>query len=154
MISELLFTTSELIYQAEIQFTGMVELGVSMEDLNTGRISVPPCGARFDQFFEGVLVGPKLHGKIAGTDYLYVRPDKSFRRHLHGRITTEEGVNITPSSEGVSLQFKGEIETQIRSAVSLFTLTDTYQWLNYLQLWTVEVLNPTKGEAMIRAYTA
>ncbi len=143
----------ELIYRAEIRFTGMVEYGVSMEALTSGQLEIPQAGARFDQTFQGVLQGPKVKGIIEGTDYLYVRPDWSFQLHLHGRIITEDGINITLSSEGISHQIEGKTETQIRSAVRLFTASEQYIWLNKLQLWAVGSLDTTKGEAVIRAYS-
>jgi hypothetical protein len=125
-----------------------------MEALTSGKLAVPLGGARFDQTFQGVLQGPKLNGTIVGTDYLYVRADGRFQLHLHARITTEDGINISLSSEGVSIQFEGEKEAQIRSSVSLFTSSETYQWLNQLQLWAVGMLDPVKGEAFIRAFAA
>ena len=142
----------ELIYEAEIHFTGIVDYGVSMEALTSGRVAIPLAGTRFDQTFEGILHGPKLSGKISGTDYLYVRADGLFQLHLHARVTTEDGAKISMSSEGVSIQIEGEKLTQLRAAVSLFTSSDSYSWLNQLRLWAAGTLDPVKGEALIRAY--
>jgi hypothetical protein len=142
----------ELIYEAEIHFTGTVDYGVTMEALSSRTVAVPLAGARFDQTFEGILHGPKLSGKISGTDYLNVRADGLFQLHLHARVTTEDGANISLSSEGVSIQIEGEKLTQLRSAVSLFTSSETYSWLNQLQLWAVGTFDPMKGEALVRAY--
>jgi len=65
----------ELIYEIEANFTGMTDYGVSMEDISTGQVPVPPQGARFDVAFEGVSAGPKLKGSVAGVDYLNMRAD-------------------------------------------------------------------------------
>jgi hypothetical protein len=145
-------TAGKLVYEADIQFTEKVEYGVSMEAISSGKISIPLEGARFDQVFEGELHGPKLSGKISGTDHLYVRADGLFQLHLHARVTTPDGVNISFSSEGVSLQIEGEKATQLRAAVSLFTSSETYKWLNNLQLWVLGTLDPIKGKAFVRAY--
>lgn len=145
-------TAGELIYEADIQFTRMVEYGVSMEALTSGKAELPLEGARFDQVFEGELHGPRLRGKISGTDHLYVRPDWSFQLHLHARVTTEDGVNIAFSSQGVSLQIEGQRETQLRAAVSLFTSSKAYTWLNKLQLWALGSLDPVEGKAHVKAY--
>ena len=145
-------TDNELIYKAEIHFTGIVDYGVSMEALSSREVSIPLAGARFDQTFEGILHGPKLRGKISGIDYLYVRADGLFQLHLHGRVTTDDGTEISMSSEGVSMQVDGEQVTQLRAAVSLFTSSETYGWLNQLRLWAVGTLDPIRGEARIRAY--
>lgn len=145
-------TAGELIYEADIQFTGMVEFGVSMQALSSRKTALPLEGARFDQTFQGELHGPKLRGKISGTDYLYVRADGRFQLHLHARVTTEDGANIALSSEGVSLQIEGERETQLRAAVSLFTSFEAYTWLNKLQLWVLGSLDPVEGKAILKAY--
>jgi len=146
-------TASELIYEAEIHFTGTVDYGVTMQALSSRRVAVPLAGARFDQTFEGILHGPKLSGKISGTDYLYVRADGLFQLHLHARVTTEDGTNISMASEGVSIQIEGEKVTQLRAAVSLFTSSEPYAWLNQQRLWAVGTLDPMTGEALVRAYT-
>jgi len=145
-------TAGELIYEADIQFTGMVDFGLSMQALSSEKSALPLEGARFDQTFQGELHGPKLRGKISGTDYLYVRADGRFQLHLHARVTTEDGANIALSSEGVSLQIEGERETQLRAAVSLFTSFEAYTWLNKLQLWVLGSLDPVEGKAILKAY--
>jgi hypothetical protein len=145
-------TAGELIYEADIQFTKTVEYGVSMDAITSGQMPLPLEGARFDQVFQGELHGPKLSGRMSGTDHLYVRADGLFQLHLHARVTTEDGVNIAFSSEGVSLQIEGEQAVQLRAAVSLFTSAETYKWLNRLQLWALGTLDPVKGKAFVRAY--
>jgi hypothetical protein len=145
-------TDNELIYEAEIHFTGTVEYGVSMDALSSQKVPVPLAGARFDQTFEGILHGPKLRGKISGTDYLYVRADGLFQLHLHAQVTTEDGTEISMSSEGISIQIDGERLAQLRATVSLFTSSETYGWLNQLRLWAVGTFDPMKGQALIRAY--
>ena len=145
-------TDNELIYEAEIHFTGMVEYGVSMDALSSRKVPIPRAGARFDQTFEGILHGPRLKGRISGIDYLYVRADGLFQLHLHAQVTTDDGTEISMSSEGISIQIDGEKLTQLRATVSLFTSSETYSWLNQLRLWAVGTFDPMKGEALIRAY--
>jgi hypothetical protein len=142
----------ELIYEADIRFTQTVEYGVGMEDLSSGKIPIPLEGARFDQVFQGELRGPKLRGRISGTDYLCVRADGLFQLHLHARVATDDGANIAFSSKGVSLQTEGKKETQLRAAVTLFTSEESYRWVNHLQLWAVGALDPEKKTARVRAY--
>jgi hypothetical protein len=147
-------TVGELLYEAEIWFTGMVEYGISMEALSSGELAPPLEGARFDQPFQGTIHGPRLRGKITGTDYLYVRADGRFQLHIHAQINTDDGHNISFSSEGVSIQVEGTRETQLRAAVSLFSSSPEYRWLNKLQVWAIGSLDPQKGEAFVRAYVA
>jgi hypothetical protein len=143
---------SELIYEAQIRFTSVIDYGLSMEALSSGKVAIPLAGARFDQTFEGTLAGPRLSGRISGTDYLQVRADGLFQLHLHARVTTNDGTNISMSSEGVSRQIQGEPMTQLRAAVTLFTASEPYVWLNGLRLWAVGTLDPVRGEALVRAY--
>jgi hypothetical protein len=143
---------SELIYEADIQFTQMVEYGVSMEALTSGKAPIPLESARFDQGFQGELNGPKLYGTISGTDYLRVRADGLFQLHLHARVTTHDGVNIAFSSRGISLQADGQMEAQLRATVRLSTSAETYRWVNKLQLWAYGTFDPVKGTARVRAY--
>jgi hypothetical protein len=145
-------TAGELVYEAEIQFTEMVEYGISMGAISSRKVQIPSEGARFDQAFEGVLKGPKLIGKISGMDHLYVRADGLFQLHLHARVRTEDGVNISLSSQGVSHQIEGEETAQLRAAVSLFTSSECFRWLNHLQLWAMGTMDPLEGKAFIRAY--
>lgn len=147
-----LFAEGDLLYEAHIKFTDVVDYGISMEALSTGNLPVPLEGARFDQTFEGSLHGPRLNGRIVGTDYLYVRADGLFQLHLHARVTTKDGTNISLASEGVSNHGEGEKVAQLRSAVSLFTLSETYDWLNKLQVWAAGTFDPIKGEALIKGY--
>ena len=144
----------ELIYEAEIHFTDVIDYGIGMEAITSGAVAVPLAGARFDQTFEGTLNGPRLSGRISRTDYLYVRADGLFQLHLHARVTTADGINISMSSEGVSIQIEGERLTQLRATVSLFTASETYDWLNRLRLWALGTLDPVMGEALVRAYAA
>ena len=144
----------ELIYEAEIQFTNIVEYGVSMAALSSGKIAFPAEGARFDYGFQGDIRGAKLNGKITGTDYLYVRADGQFQLHIHAQIRTDDGHNISFSSDGLSMQTNGTNETQLRATVSLFTASPAYQWLNKLHIWAIGSLDPGKGQAFVRAYSA
>ena len=144
----------ELIYEAEIQFTNIVEYGVSMAAISSGKIALPAEGARFDYLFQGDVHGPKLSGKITGTDHLYVRADGQFQLHIHAQIRTDDGHNISFSADGVSIQNEDTEETQLRAVVSLFTSSPAYKWLNKVHIWAIGSLDPGKGQAFVRAYSA
>lgn len=146
--------TGKLIYEAEIQFTGEIDFGITMNEIISGQKAIPPAGARFDQSFQGTLTGPEIIGSVEGVDYLTLRPDWSFRLHLHGQITTRKGARISIASRGVSLQAEGSPEAQLRSAVTLITASEEYQWLNRLQLWALGTMNPEKRTAFIRVFAA
>lgn len=144
--------SGDLFYQATIRFTNLVEYGTSMQEFTLGKTILPPEGMRFDQTFEGELHGPKLTGTMTGTDYLYVRADGQFQLHLHARVITDDGVNITFSSSGLSIHKEGERSTRLRATVSLFSSAEAYKWVNSIQLWAIGELDPVNGTAEISAY--
>jgi hypothetical protein len=146
-------TEGDLIYEAEIQITDTIEYGVSMEALSAGKIAPPLEGARFDQPFVGSIQGPKLKGKISGTDHLYVRADGRFELHIHAKIGTDDGHNISFTSKGNSFQEDDSKETQLRATVFLFSSSPAYRWVNYLQVWALGSFNHDRGTATIKAYT-
>lgn len=145
--------TAELIYEADIKLTGLVEYGIGLDSINSGEKPIPPAGARFDHTFQGILRGPKLRGLTDGIEYLFIRPDGTYQSHLHGKITTVDGVNISLWSERISLQPIKIQELLVRTTITLFTLSNAYQWLNRLQVWAVGSLKKNLGEAKIRAYS-
>lgn len=146
--------TGKLIYEAKIKFLNEIDFGITMDEILSGQKAIPPAGARFDQVFQGELASPEITGKIHGVDYLTIRPDWSFRLHLHGRITTGDGSQISIASEGVSMQTEGSPEAQPRSAVTLITASEKYKWLNHLQLWALGTMHPVKRTAVIWAFNA
>jgi len=101
---------------------------------------------------QGILRGLKLKGLADGIEYIFIRPDGTNQLHLHGKITTVDGVNISLWSERVSLQPIKIQELLVRSTISRFTLSKTYQWLYRLQVWAVGSLKKDLGEVKIRAY--
>jgi hypothetical protein len=143
---------AELVYQADIQFTDEIDFGVTMQAIMSGQQAIPLAGARFDQTFTGKLSGPQLEGTMEGTDYLRVRADGRFELHLHGRVTSHDGVRIAMTSEGVSLQGEGG-RGRLRASVSLHCSDERYQWLNQLQLWALGEMDPATGQAVIAAYS-
>jgi hypothetical protein len=93
-----------------------------------------------------------LNGTISGIDYLYIRADGRFQLHIHAQITTDDGVNISFMSDGVSIQEANASEAQLRSAISLFTSSSQYAWLNQVQAWALGTIDIEKGQATVMAY--
>ena len=69
----------------------MVEYGVSLQTLTSGQ-APPPEGARVDVHFEGPITGAKISGSVKGVDHLNFRADGGMELHIHGEITTEDGL--------------------------------------------------------------
>ena len=144
----------ELLYEAEIHFTNVIEYGVNIGLISSGEAPLPLEGARFDYDFQGDLHGPRLRGTVSGTDYMNVRADRCFQLHIHGQITTDDGANISLRSEGLSVQEEADKVAQLRAGITLFTSSPQYRWLNRLPVWAIGTIDLEKGEARIRAYEA
>ena len=147
-------TVGELLYEASVGFTEVVEYGVSLGAVLAGSIALPPAGARFDVSFRGSLRGPRLSATVVGVDYLYMRPDGRAELHIHAKITTEDGQNIAFFADGVALPQEGSSVFQLRENVSFITASPDYAWLNQLQGWGLGTVDPGKGEVKVKAYAA
>lgn len=146
------FEQAELIYRAELAFIDEVDFGLTMQDLMSGQRSIPPAGVRFDQRFEGRLLGPKLTGTIEGTDYLRLGADGNFKLHLHGRLITAEGATMALASEGVSIP-EDDGRGRLRSTVRLHCADERYRWVNRRPLWALGLMDPQQRRALVVAYS-
>ena len=147
-------TVGDFLYEAAVDFTEVVEYGVSLGAVLAGNIAVPPAGARFDVSFRGSLRGPRLSGTVVGVDYLHMRADGRAQLHIHAKITTEDGQAIAFFADGVALPQEGTSVFQLRENVSFITASPGYAWLNQLQGWGLGTVDPEKGEVKVKAYAA
>jgi hypothetical protein len=145
---------AEHLYDAKLRLTGVIEYGVNMQALLSGRISPPPQGARFDLPFEGFIEGPKLKGTVEGIDYLEIRADGRNDLNLHAEITTDDGDKIALSADGI---FVPDPETgigQVRENARLTTASQKYAWVNQLQVWVTGTSNLNTFELSLKGYAA
>lgn len=147
-------TVGEFLYEAAVDFSEVVEYGVSLGAVLAGNTAVPPAGARFDVSFRGSLRGPRLSGTIVGVDYLHMRADGRAQLHIHAKISTEDGQVIAFFADGVALPQAGTSVFQLRENVSFITASPGYAWLNQLQGWGLGTVDPEKGAVRVKAYTA
>jgi hypothetical protein len=145
----------EHLYSATLRLTGSTEYGISLQDIYSGRMRIPPQGIRVDLPFEGVLRGEKINGAIRGVDYGVMRADGRFDLNLQAEITTDDGEKIAFHATGIF----ADVDTatgigQVRENVQLSTASAKYVWVNQLQIWATGVSNIALGELMIDAYVA
>ncbi len=153
-MSEYKGTPGELIYEYMIQFTQVVEYGLSANAVLSGQMPPPAEGARFDVYFEGPISGPKLKGTIKGVDYLHIRADGRSQLNIHAEITTDDGKKIALAADGVAIPDKGSPVFQLRENVTLTTNHPEYSWLNPIQVWAPGTVDVSKGEIRIKGYAA
>ena len=147
-------TPGELIYEYTLQFTQVVEYGVSANAVFSGQMSPPAEGARFDVHFEGPIAGPKLKGTVKGVDYLHIRADGRCQLNIHAEITTADGKKIALAADGVAIAEKGSPVFQLRENATLTTNHPEYSWLNPIQVWAPGTVDVSKGEIRIKGYAA
>lgn len=145
----------EHLYNADLQFTGLIEYGVSLQDLNAGRARPPLAGARIDITVAGMLEGPRLRGRMRGVDYVAVRADGRFDLHLHATITTDDGATIALFADGIAFPSRNESGVvEMRQNVRLSTASPDYAWVNRLQVWLTGHADMRVGRLSWRAWAA
>jgi len=142
----------EHIYDETFQMTGVSDFGFDMQSAVSGAKPIPPAGVRIDVSFEGELTGPRLKGKIAGTDYLLMRADGVTRLNVHAVITTDDGERIAFYADGVAT-VEGSM-SQLRENVTLHTASAKYAWVNSRQFWATGVTDLTTGQAKLQGFSA
>jgi len=147
-------TPGELLYEAALQTTRIVEYGFSANALFSGQTQPPPEGARLDIYFQGTATGPKLKGKIEGVDYLHVRADGRCQLDIHAEITTPDGKKIAFAAGGLAIPRKGSPVFDLRENVTLTTNHPEYSWVNTIQVWAPGTVDVSKGEIHVKGYAA
>lgn len=149
-MSDLVELPGELLYVFTPKLLSVTEYGASMDALMANEASPPLEGARFDIHSEGPVRGNRLSGSARTTDYVQIRADGRFQLHIHGEITTDDGMKIALFADGVL--FGDPPVLQARENVTLTTSHKAYAWVNPLQIWATGTLNAASGEITIQAY--
>ncbi len=144
----------ELAYDAAVQLTGEINFGIDMKSAMADPKAIPPEGVRVDVPFEGELTGPKLKGKIAGTDYLLLRGDGIAKLDIHAVITTDDGERIAFYGDGVGIAQEGSSTVQLRENVTLHTASPKYSWVNRQQFWATGQVDLSNGKITVKGYSA
>lgn len=145
---------NEPLYESTLQFTKVVEYGVSAEALFSGQTPPPAEGARFDVHFEGPVAGAKLRGTATGVDYLHIRADGRVQLDVHAEITTENGKKIALHADGVGMPQNGSPVFLLRENATLTSNHPEYAWLNPLQVWAPGTVDVSKGEIRVKGYAS
>ena len=140
-----------LIYEYRPQITQVVEYGASADAVLSGQ--APPAeGARFDFYLEGPVSGPKLQGTFSGVDYIYFRADGRAELHIHGEITTEDGLKVALEAGGVAMLEEGSPVFQLREHVSLMSNHPELSWVNPIEIWARGEVDVSTGLVHVEAY--
>ena len=142
----------EHLYDAVGQITKTTDFGIDLRV--SGRTPSPPEGLRFDFDWQAELTGPKIRGKIAGTNYSYTRADGVTFVDSHAVLTTPEGDRIAIRTEGISTRQAGSTIFQQRENISFYTACAKYSWINHIQGWATGTVDLSTGRIAMKAYSA
>jgi hypothetical protein len=142
----------EPLYESTLQFTKVVEYGVSAEALFSGQMPPPAEGARFDVHFEGPVTGARVRGTATGVDYLHIRADGRVQLDVHAEITTEDGKRIALRADGVGIPQNGSPVFLLRENATLTSNHPEYAWLNPLQVWAPGTVDVSRGQIRLTGY--
>ena len=141
----------EKIYEYDLDVTQVTDFGITLEDVLSGKTSVPMQGARIDVAFEGRATG-RLAGRLHGIDYLLIRADGRVDLNIHAVIETEDGHKIALAADGVCLLHSAEPIADVCENVELITASEDYAWVNTRQVWGVGTVNFASGKIHVEAY--
>jgi hypothetical protein len=144
----------ELLYEYTLKIAGLTEYGTSLADLMSGKVALPPEGARFDVYFEGPATGEKLKGTVKGVDYLQVRSDGRMELDVHAEITIEDGQKISLKADGVCIPRKDSSISDLRENITLFSSYKNFTWLNTLQVWGIGTVDLATQVINVKGYAA
>ncbi len=144
----------ELLYEYTLNITGLTEYGISLGELFSGKVAMPPEGARFDVYFAGPVTGENLKGSVRGVDYLRVRSDGRMELDIHAEIVTEDGQKISLKADGVCIPRKDSSISDLRENITLFSSYKDYTWLNNLQVWGIGTVDLATQVINIKGYAA
>jgi len=141
----------EEVYDQELDLTGVTDFGFSLDDLLTGRKTVPFQGARFDLAVNGRSEG-RVAGRAHGFDYLRVRADGRMELDLRLIIETDDGQRIALSGDGQAALRKGDPILDIFGNIRLHAASKEYAWVNERQIWSVGTASLSPGKIRVKAF--
>ncbi|MFH5831950.1 DUF3237 family protein [Halalkalibaculum sp. DA3122] len=146
-----LANNTELLFEEQINLTNIAEYGIKWSELTSGKTAPGPEGARFDLDFEGIVNGPKIKGKIKGTDYLEVRADGKFMLNIQAAVVTDDGKRIAVREDGIL--YPGENgRARIQLNLQFTTHYPEYTWMNNVQGWAICEVDMQRGEVNVKVY--
>lgn len=144
---------TKTMFVEEVRLTSITEFGVSWKDLVSGKLGLPPEGARFNVAFEGTVDGPLVSGTKRGIDYLEVRGDGKFVLNLHAVITTSDGENISVQESGVLTPSPvGSPIGKLQLCMRMVSHSSKYKWLNKIDLFGNGYADMLTGKINVTAF--
>ncbi|MGF1599506.1 MAG: DUF3237 domain-containing protein [Acidimicrobiales bacterium] len=109
-------------------------LSLAVGDTTNALIRNGPAGTRFVAAVPGgTFAGERLRGTVVGPsgDWVSIRPNRTSKLDVRLLLVTDDGESILMSYQGILRP--GDGESQVRSAPTFETGSETYAWLNDIQ---------------------
>lgn len=141
----------EKIYTVDLEITGAIDSGVTLQAIISGSEKVPPQGVRIDISFEGQATG-RLTGRLKGIDYIRFRADGRIDLDIRAILETNDGCRIALSADGVAMPRASEPVADLSVNHCLSTTAKEYAWVNTRQIWAFGTVNFSTGKIHVDAY--
>ena len=141
----------EKIYTVDLEITGEIDSGVTLQAIISGSEKVPPQGVRVDVAFEGQATG-RLTGRLKGIDYIRFRADGRIDLDIRAMIETNDGRRIALSADGVAIPRASEPIADLSVNHHLSTAAKEYEWVNTRQIWACGTVNFSTRRIHVDAY--
>ena len=143
---------AEHVYDETMQITGTTDFGIDMGSALTGAKTVPPEGVRVDVDFSGELQGPRIKGKITGTDFVLIMPGGVTRLDVRAVIVTDDGARIAFYADGYAPVEKGA--ARLLENVRLHTAAPAFLLVNSTQFWATGEIDLVTVKSSILGFRA
>ncbi len=145
----------EHLYDAAIQLAQPIDFGLDLRTIMSGGKPIPPEGLRLNYSFQGELSGPKLKGRIVGTDYLLLRADGVGIVNVYAVLTTADGDQIAFHADGITNSpAQGSTVVNARESVTFHTANPKYSWIDRVLCWATGTIDIATGKASLKGYIA
>jgi hypothetical protein len=144
----------EHLFDATGQLTETTDFGIDAQSVLSGRTPTPPQGVRFNTSFQVEITGPKLKGKIVGTDYWILRADGVGIVNVEAVLTPVEGDRIAYHANGIFTGQQGSAIYQLRENLSFHTSSMKYSWVNRIQCWATGTIDLSTRKIAVKGYAA
>ena len=151
-----MMAVQELLFDLKVQASEAIDFGIDGQSLSSGRTPMPPEGVRFNSDFQGEFTGPKLKGKMVGTNYLFVRADSVQILNIQAVLTTVEGDRIALHVTGTLTKPADQTSPicQLRENLSFHTAVPKYSWMNRIQGWGTGTYDESTRKAVVKVFAA
>ena len=151
-----MIAVQELLFDLSVQASESIDFGIDEQSLSSGRTPMPPKGVRFNSDFQGEFTGPKLKGRMVGTNYLFVRADGVQILNIQAVLATVEGNRIAVHATGTLTEpaYQASPICQLRLNLSFHTAVPKYSWMNRIQGWGTGTYDQSTRKAVVKVFAA